>query len=145
LKHNRLETASTLEVVEPFSLTLRLIDMGIEPRVFSDYRSAFAEFAQKVRQARALVAATNPDWQAIDAALFELEKARVNYDHRRDILTQELLRTAPRRPVPAPASDSIQTRVKEVAELRWELAGKPEGTDEENWYRAEEIVRCAAA
>lgn len=119
--------------------------MRIEPRVFSDYRSAFAEFAQKVRQARALVAAANLDWQAIDAALLELEKARVNYNHRRDILTQELLSTAPRRPVPAPASDSIQTRVKEVAELRWELAGKPEGTDDENWYRAEEIVRRAAA
>ena len=35
--------------------------------------------------------------------------------------------------------------MREVAELRWELAGKPEGTDDENWYRAEEIVRRAAA
>ena len=52
-------------------------------------------------------------------------------------------------PVPvAPASDSIQpqaNRVREIAELRWELAGKPEGTDDENWYRAEEIVRRATA
>jgi hypothetical protein len=119
--------------------------MGIAPGLFSDYRSAFAEFAQRDRQVRALIADPHPDWQAIDAALLELEKARVNYDHRRDILTQELLSSAPGRPLAPPASDSIQTRVKEVAELRWELAGKPEGTDEENWYRAEDIVRRAAA
>jgi hypothetical protein len=117
--------------------------MGIAPGVFSDYRTAFAEFAEKVRQARALVASANPDRQAIDAALLELEKARVNYNLRRDILTKELLNSAPAQP--APAADSIQTRVREVAELRWELAGKPEGTADDDWYRAEEIVRLATA
>ena len=70
--------------VEPFG-RLRLISMGIAPKVFSDYRNAFAEFAQKVGQARALMTASNPDWQAIDAALLELEKARVKYNCRRDI------------------------------------------------------------
>ena len=85
------------------------------------------------------MAATNPDWQAIDAALLELEKARVNYSHRRDVLAQQLLNSA----LPSPAS--VSDRVRQVAELRWELAGKPEGTDEENWYRAEEIVRRATA
>ena len=34
------------------------------------------------------MAASNPDWQAIDAALLELEKARVNYNHHRDVLAQ---------------------------------------------------------
>jgi hypothetical protein len=116
--------------------------MGIAPGAYSEYRSAFAAFAQKVRQAQALVAASNPDWQAIDAALLDLEKARVNYNHRRDILTQELSTSAPQAPL---AADSMNTRVREVAELRWELAGKPEGTDDDNWYRAEEIVRTAAA
>lgn len=67
----------------------------------------------------------------------------MNYNLRRDILTEELLKSAPALPVPA--ADSIQTRVREVAELRWELAGKPEGTAEEDWYRAEEIVRLAEA
>jgi hypothetical protein len=43
------------------------------------------------------------------------------------------------------ASDSIYNRIREVAELRWELAGKPEGTDDENWYRAEDIVRRSTA
>jgi len=116
--------------------------MGIAPGAYSDYRAAFAEFAEKVRQARALVAATNPDWSAIDAALLEVEKARVNYDHRRDMLAQQLLNSS------EPVSDGVQpfaSRVSEIAELRWELAGKPEGTDDENWYRAEDIVRRATA
>jgi Protein of unknown function (DUF2934) len=88
------------------------------------------------------MSATNPDWQAIDTALLDLEKARVNYNHCRDILTKELLSAAPQREL---ASDSIKNRVREIAELRWELAGKPEGTDDENWYRAEEILRRATA
>ncbi len=115
--------------------------MGLAPKLFSDYRNAFAEFARKVREARALMSAANPDWPAIDTALLELEKARVNYNHRRDILAQQLLN-------PSQLPEAIQThadRVRQVAELRWELAGKPEGTDDENWFRAEEIVRRAAA
>ncbi len=119
------------------------MDMGIASKVLFEYRSAFAEFAQKVRQAQALMAAPNPDWQAIDAALLELEKARVNYNHRRDILADQLV-DFPGRPA-APAIQPGADRVRAVAELRWELAGKPEGTADDDWYRAEEIVRCAAA
>ena len=119
--------------------------MGIESRASSNYRSAFAEFARRARQARALMSATNPDWQAIDAALLSLEKARVNYALCRDILTRKLLISKPAGSGQELASDSIQNRVREIAELRWELAGKPEGTDDENWYRAEEIVRRATA
>ena len=87
------------------------------------------------------MAASNPDRQAIDAALLELEKARVVYNYRRDILAQQLLNSAP-------VSATIQSsadRVREVAELRWELAGKPDGTADDDWYRAEEIVRLATA
>jgi len=114
--------------------------MGIAPRVFSDYRSAFEEFVQKVRQARALMCASKPDWQAIDAALLDLEKARVSYNHRRDVLARELMPM-----LQTPATEPRTDRVREIAELRWELAGKPEGRDVENWYRAEEIVRRALA
>lgn len=113
--------------------------MGLVPELLSDYRNAFAGFAQKVRQARALMAASNPDWQAIDAALLELERARVNYNHRRDILAQQLNSS------PFPEAISETNRVSEIAELRWELAGQPEGRDDENWYRAEDIVRRATA
>ena len=117
------------------------MSMGSTPRAFSDYRNAFAEFARRARQARALMAAPAPDWQAIDAALLELEKARVNYNHRRDILAQELLNASQLPDLNEPHAD----RVRQIAELRWELAGKPEGTADENWYRAEEIVRLSDA
>jgi len=130
------------EVVEPFSQLHRLIGMGTAATAYSDYRTAFAEFADKVRQSRALVAAAKPDWQAIDAALLEVEKARANYEHRRNTLAKELLNS------PDAAPDGVQpfsSRVSEIAELRWELAGKPEGTADENWYRAEDIVRRAMA
>jgi hypothetical protein len=88
------------------------------------------------------MAAVNPDWQAIDAALLEMEKARVNYNQHRDALAHQLLNSS------EPVEDSTEpfaNRVSEIAELRWELAGKPEGTDDENWYRAEDIVRQATA
>ena len=126
------------------------MDMGVALRAVPDqadirnYRSAFSEFASKVRQARALMAAANPDRQAIDAALLELEQAHVTYNRYRDLLAQKLLRSVP----PVPDSDSIRAlsdRVRALAELRWELAGRPEGTAEDDWYRAEEIVRRSAA
>ena len=129
-------------MTEPFRYSVRLMSMGLAPGEYSEYRTAFAEFAAKVRQARALVAATNPDWPAIDAALLEVEKARVNYNQRRDVLVQYLLKSS------EPVSDGVEpfaSRVSEIAQLRWELAGKPEGTDDENWYRAEDIVRRATA
>jgi hypothetical protein len=122
--------------------------MSVLLKTIPDYRNAFAEFAQKLRQARALMAATNPDWQAIDAALLNLEKARLNYNHQRDILAQELLVSSKLPAFQPPASDSVQpesNRVRAIAELRWELAGKPDGRDDDNWYRAEEILRRATA
>jgi hypothetical protein len=122
--------------------------MSVLLKTIPDYRNAFAEFAQKLRQARALMAVTNPDWQAIDAALLNLEKARLNYNHQRDILAQELLLSSKLPAFQPPASDSVQpesNRVRAIAELRWELAGKPAGRDDDNWYRAEEILRRATA
>lgn len=65
----------------------------------------------------------------------------MNYEHARDILAQKLLNSSE----PVSSVQSFASRVSEIAELRWELAGKPEGTDEENWFRAEEIVRRATA
>jgi hypothetical protein len=135
-----------LREVEPFSGSQRLISMSSAQRASYDqlrgnYRRAFAEFTQKVHQTRALMAAPNPDWQAIDAALLELERAHVNYNRHRDLIAQQLLKQPMASGSVQPAAD----RVKAVAQLRWELAGKPEGTADDDWYRAEEIVRRAMA
>ena len=116
--------------------------MSASPSMFSDYRSAFAEFARRATQARALMTAEKPDWPAIDAALLELEKSRLTYNHQRDLLAQRLSTNS----APLPKLDQLYaSRVREIAQLRWELAGKPEGRDDDNWYRAEEILRRATA
>ncbi len=92
------------------------------------------------------MAAANPDWKAIDSALLEMEKARVEYNRRRDIVAQQLLpEERPALRATGTSTELRADRVRAIAELRWELAGRPEGTAEENWYRAEEIVRQAAA
>ena len=119
------------------------MSMSVSRRAVSDYRRTFAEFAEKVRRTRAVMSASNADGKAIDAALIEMERARMDYNRSRDLLAQQLLND-PVSLSPNPA-DATADRVREIAELRWELAGKPDGTAEDDWYRAEEIVREATA
>jgi len=39
---------------------------------------------------------------------------------------------------------AITERVKSIAELLWESAGRPEGTADDDWRLAEDIVKRAA-
>ncbi len=65
------------------------------------------------------------------------------YNEARDAFVRSLL----------PASAGAQTKerqdhnedVQAIAELLWEGAGRPTGTAEEDWHRAEAIVKCAVA
>ena len=118
------------------------MSMSVSRRAVSDYRRTFAEFAEKVRQTRAVMAASNADRKTIDGALLEMERARVEYNRSRDFLAEQL---SSARGFHSEAAELGVNRVREIAELRWELAGKPEGTAEDDWYRAEEIVRRATA
>lgn len=111
------------------------------------YRDAFEDFGHKARQVQLLMAQPNPDRSAIDTALLELEKARVAYQRRRDAFAQQLLQSSTGAISAALAPDSARMlveRVRAIAELRWEAAGRPDGTADDDWYRAEEIVRLAA-
>jgi hypothetical protein len=38
-----------------------------------------------------------------------------------------------------------QARVRNIAELLWELKGKPQGSADDDWYRAERVARHASA
>jgi|ERR1043166_1709794 hypothetical protein len=112
------------------------------------YRRAFDDFSRRARLVQSLTAGPNPDRTAIDTALLELEKARVVYNRRRDALAQQLLRASNHNSFPPFGPDSPQAyagRVRSIAELLWEVAGRPDGTAEDDWYRAEEILRRAAA
>lgn len=103
--------------------------------VWQAYRAAFDEFAQKVRQVQLLAAHPGVEQQAIDQALLELETAHVLYNVTRDALAEQYL--------PARGQDTPHTHVRNVrdlAALRWEMSGRPDGTADDDWYRAEEIV-----
>jgi hypothetical protein len=74
-----------------------------------------------------------------------VEKARAVYDGCRDALAQQLLPPSESANLPFEDPPEAKTeRVKSIAELLWESAGRPEGTADEDWRKAEEIVKRAA-
>ena len=109
------------------------------------YQQAFHDFSDRVRHLQSVIHDPHPNRAAIEAALFEVEKARVVYDSCRDALARHLL---PFKPELLPTTDSREVateHVKDIAEILWETAGKPDGTAADDWRRAEEIVRQAVA
>jgi len=108
---------------------------------WKEYRAAFDDFAKKAQQVQILAALPSVDQQAIDRALFEMETAHAVYNQRRDALAAEYL---PSTTATTPADVNIDDNsVKNLAALRWEISGRPDGTAEDDWYRAEEIVNLA--
>jgi len=109
------------------------------------YQTAFHEFSNCVRRLQTLTDDPHPNRFAIEAALVDVEKARAIYDDCRDALAQQLLPAAESSGIPAEdPPNAVTERVKSIAELLWESAGRPEGTADEDWHLAEEIVRRAA-
>jgi phosphosulfolactate phosphohydrolase-like enzyme len=41
--------------------------------------------------------------------------------------------------------EALDERVRGIAEVLWESAGRPEGTADEDWHLAEQIVQRATA
>ncbi len=111
--------------------------------VEEDYRSAFEDFSRKAQQVQSLTEHPSGDRNAFETALLELEKAHLAYNHARDALVRSLLPAS----VPAPPDQRHDHAhdVQAIAELLWESAGRPTGTAEEDWRRAEAIVRSAVA
>lgn len=142
-------------MAEPFLSFNRLIRymhavalIPSEAELWRAYRGAFRSFADSVERVTFLAAHGDRGAEAIDTALLEMERARILYNDRRDALARQLLQSSASVEIPAPAPDSAQSHVRhvrDIAELRWELAGRPQGTAEDDWHRAEEIVRQAAA
>ena len=111
-----------------------------------DYRKAFQEFAAKVQHVQTLTAQAHVDPEVMQAALVELERAHVNYDACRDRWAQFLL--SDEQEFILEASDTEHAHedsVRTIAELLWQSAGRPEGTADEDWRKAEDIVKQAAA
>jgi hypothetical protein len=112
------------------------------------YRIAFEDLSQKVHRIQFLKEQPHLDQPAIDAALLELEKANIIYKECRDVLAYHLLPPSARSLIWGDQTDSSQlaaARVRRIAKLRWEMRGKPEGTANDDWNRAEEIIRRTVA
>jgi hypothetical protein len=112
------------------------------------YERAFQEFSEKVRALQCLTLHPSPNAAAINIALLELEKAHWAYDRCRDALAVKLLPASRRgafRHMEFNSAEVYEDRVRAVAQLLWESVGRPEGTADDDWNRAEQIVRRAAA
>ena len=86
------------------------------------YEAAFRDFSEKVARVQSLTAQPYRDEAAIDGSLLELEKARAVYNESRDAWASRLLPSE--RSLPEVAGDSSE-RVRELAELLWEVPGRP--------------------
>jgi hypothetical protein len=107
-----------------------------------DYRDAFEDFSRKAQRVQLLTESSTGDRQAFEAALLDLEKAHLAYNDARDSLVRALLPSSPKR---TGAVSDHREDVAAIAELLWESAGRPTGTAEEDWQRAEAIVQTAVA
>jgi len=108
------------------------------------YRTTFREYAAKLDNLQRLMSSGNPDSSRIEAALLEVEKARLAHSNARDQLARELARP----PLPSaakPGERHAEHDVRATARLLWELAGRPEGSAERDWRQAEQLVHAAAS
>jgi hypothetical protein len=109
------------------------------------YRDAFRQWEREAARLAKINAKASYDPAEAEVALLSVEQARLTYNDSRDTLAAFLMKPEVRRAfwvVPA-ATRQESRRVKGLAELFWELAGKPQGSAEDDWYRAERVVRHA--
>jgi hypothetical protein len=113
----------------------------VKPELWAAYKNAFRVFSEKVRNIQREAAKPVVPPNEIEAAVLAVEKARVAYSNARNAVAKELLESPPGAVMEPPESSPAHTA--EVAKLLWESGGRPDGTAESDWYRAEEIIRTA--
>lgn len=117
---------------------------GVDWRTSStwkSYRHAFENFRAEVHRVQSLGALASPPREELDGAVVRLQIASEDYRIARNALLWEMV--PPEHHSITPMNDDIpfSERVKETAELLWELEGRPNGSALDDWYRAEAIVR----
>ena len=118
--------------------------MGTTLELSPRYRTAWEDFVRATNALQDSLSATEPDRDRAEVALFEAEKARLAYNAARDLLAAEL---AGVRPAANPSSQIPlqEGKVRAIALLLWELAGKPNDTALTAWLHAERLVKSASA
>ncbi len=112
--------------------------------VESEYRSAFEDFSRKAQRVQFLTEHPTGDRDGFETALLELEEAHLAYNESRDALVDSLFPHA-RKNARVDGIDDRRRDIQTIAELLWERAGRPTGTAEDDWRRAESIVKRAVA
>jgi hypothetical protein len=138
---------------EPLGRVNRLMSMKVASTQGNDvlrnaYRTTFQEYSNKLDALQRLMSSGTPDGTRMEMARLEVEQARLAHSSARDRLAGELLRP----PLPAPSKTGehhighdIEDNVRATARLLWELAGRPEGSAERDWTRAEQLVHAATS
>jgi hypothetical protein len=119
--------------------------MVMAASVEEGYRSAFEDFSRRAQHVQLLTENPTGDRKAFETALLQLEKAHLAYNDARDALVRSLLPGSVAEPRQNHISPDHRADVQAIAELLWESAGRPTGTAEEDWRRAEAIVQSAVA
>lgn len=111
------------------------------------YRDAFRQFQRETARLAKINAKASYNPADTEAALLAVEQTRLTYNDTRDTFAAFLLPAPARQAfwaIPA-ATRQEARRVKGLAELFWELSGKPQGSADDDWYRAERVVGRALA
>jgi hypothetical protein len=122
--------------------------MQIDNALRNAYRATFEDYAHKLEALQSLMNSGTADAR-MDAAVLEVEQARIAHNAARDRLAKELVRPSLRAAAGSPATGNPATgnsehHIRQTARLLWELAGRPDGTAEHDWRRAEQLVRSAS-
>jgi hypothetical protein len=115
--------------------------MGVNRELRDAYRATWEIFSSRLDELQAWVEAGG---HGAEAALLAVEKARIAHNAARDRLAEQLLgqiAAVDKRAMGA----AEQRRVRDTAHLLWEIAGKPNGSADSDWHRAEVLVRSASA
>jgi hypothetical protein len=107
--------------------------------LLQSFRDAFERFE---RESNRLHILGFGDPRRLEDAFLRVERARLAYNDARDALAVSLMSPGLRTKFLClgPSAANGPVRIKGVAELFWELAGKPTGTADDDWYRAERVL-----
>jgi hypothetical protein len=103
------------------------------------YRVTFQDYAAKLNALQRIIDRGATGAGEFQAAFDAVEAARAAHSRARDCLAREFMRQT------RSAESVDEQQIRKTARLIWEFAGRPEGTAERDWRRAESLVRTAVA
>jgi hypothetical protein len=123
------------------------IQLSNSQPLWQSYRDAFRDFQREAARLADLNSQPKPNTTATESALERLEHARLAYNDVRDSLAASRMSSRDAQLFWTVPGSTRQRRehVKTIAELLWQLSGRPQGSAEDDWYRAERVIRRAEA